>query len=95
MRVFLTLGIGVVLVSAVRASRQAVIPLWSDHLMRAPSMASLIYGLAGGIDMLVFAATGLIAFAAALTESLTDHLNPAFEITGCGSIPCRKHGNIL
>jgi MFS family permease len=59
-RVFLTLGIGVVLVSAVRASRQAVIPLWADHLMLAPSVASLIYGLAGGIDMLVFYPAGKV-----------------------------------
>ena len=59
-RVFLTLGVGVVLVSAVRASRQAVIPLWADHLMLAPSVASLIYGLAGGIDMLVFYPAGKV-----------------------------------
>ncbi|SCX59579.1 MFS transporter [Variovorax sp. EL159] len=59
-RVFLTLGIGVVLVSAVRASRQAVIPLWADHLALAPSVASLIYGMAGGIDMLVFYPAGKV-----------------------------------
>jgi MFS family permease len=59
-RVFLTLGLGVMLVSAVRASRQAVIPLWADHLMLAPSVASLIYGLAGGIDMLVFYPAGKV-----------------------------------
>jgi MFS family permease len=58
--VFLTLGLGVVLVSAVRASRQAVIPLWADHLLLAPSVASLIYGLAGGIDMLVFYPAGKV-----------------------------------
>ncbi|HBN8559216.1 MFS transporter [Pseudomonas aeruginosa] len=58
--VFLTLGIGVVLVSAVRASRQVVIPLWADHLMLAPALASLVYGLAGGIDMLVFYPAGKV-----------------------------------
>ena len=56
--VFLTLGIGVMLVSAVRASRQAIIPLWADHLLLAPSVASLIDGLAAGIDMLVFYPAG-------------------------------------
>jgi MFS family permease len=56
--VFVTLGVGVMLVSAVRATRQAVIPLWADHLALAPSVASLIYGLAGGIDMLVFYPAG-------------------------------------
>ena len=59
-RVFATLGIGVMLVSAVRASRQAIIPLWADHLLLAPSVASLIYGLAGGIDMLVFYPAGQV-----------------------------------
>jgi MFS family permease len=58
--VFLTLGIGVVLVSAVRASRQVVIPLWADHLALAPAVASLVYGLAGGIDMLVFYPAGKV-----------------------------------
>ena len=59
-RIFLTLGIGVMLVSAVRASRQAVIPLWAEHLGLAPAAASLIYGLAGGIDMLVFYPAGQV-----------------------------------
>jgi MFS family permease len=48
------------LVSAVRATRQALIPLWADHLGLAPSVASLIYGLAGGIDMLVFYPAGKV-----------------------------------
>lgn len=57
-RVFATLGIAVVLVSAVRASRQAIIPLWADQLALAPSVASLIYGLSGGVDMLLFYPAG-------------------------------------
>jgi len=59
-RIFLTVGIGVVLVSAVRASRQAVIPLWADHIGLEASVASLIYGVAGGIDMLVFYPAGKV-----------------------------------
>jgi MFS family permease len=58
--VFVTLGIGVMLVAAVRASRQAVIPLWADHVGLGPSVASLIYGLAAGIDMLVFYPAGKV-----------------------------------
>lgn len=60
LRVFLTIGWGVLLVSAVRASRQAVIPLWADHLALAPATASLIFGLSSGIDMLVFYPAGKI-----------------------------------
>ena len=59
-RLFLTLGFGVLAISAVRATRQAVIPLWADHLGLAPSTASLIYGLSGGIDMLVFYPAGKV-----------------------------------
>ena len=59
-RVLATLGLGVLLVSAVRAARQAVIPLWADHLGLAPSVASLIYGLAGGVEMLVFYPAGKV-----------------------------------
>ncbi len=58
--VFLTLGFGVLLVSAVRASRQVVIPLWADHIALAPAVASMVYGLAGGIDMLVFYPAGKV-----------------------------------
>ena len=58
--VFVTLGIGVTLVAAVRATRQAVIPLWADRLALEPSVAALIYGLAGGVDMLVFYPAGKV-----------------------------------
>jgi MFS family permease len=57
-RVFVALGVGVLLVSAVRASRQAVIPLWADHLALQASVTSLIYGLAAGLEMLVFYPAG-------------------------------------
>jgi MFS family permease len=56
--VFLTLGVGILLLSALRASRQVVIPLWADHLGMDATQASLIYGLSGGIDMLVFYPAG-------------------------------------
>ena len=59
-RIFLTVGIGALLVSAVRASRQAVMPLWADHLGLDAATTSLIYGLAGGIDMLVFYPAGKV-----------------------------------
>ena len=59
-RLFMTVGVGVLLVSAVRASRQVIIPLWADHIGLAASTASIIYGLAGGIDMLVFYPAGKV-----------------------------------
>ncbi|MBG0738092.1 MFS transporter [Paeniglutamicibacter antarcticus] len=59
-RIFLTVGLGVLLVSAVRASRQAVIPLWSENLGLDAATTSLIYGLSGAIDMLVFYPAGKV-----------------------------------
>src|SRR6478609_9932331 len=56
--IFLTAGIGILLLSALRASRQVVIPLWADHLGLDPTQASLIYGISGAIDMLVFYPAG-------------------------------------
>ncbi len=59
-RIFFTVGIGVLLVSAVRASRQAVVPLWAEQIGLDAATTSLIYGLAGGIDMLVFYPAGKV-----------------------------------
>lgn len=56
--VFLSVGFGILLLSALRASRQVVIPLWVDHLGMDATQASLIYGLSGGVDMLVFYPAG-------------------------------------
>ena len=56
--VFLSLGLGILLLSALRSSRQVVIPLWADHLGMDATSASLIYGLSGAIDMLVFYPAG-------------------------------------
>ncbi|MBO9356507.1 MFS transporter [Bordetella petrii] len=59
-RVFLTLGLGILLVSAVRSSRQVVIPLWADHLGINPTTTSIIYGLVAAIDMSVFYPAGTL-----------------------------------
>ncbi|MCQ6271198.1 MFS transporter [Pseudarthrobacter sp. R1] len=56
--VFLSVGAGILLLSALRSSRQVVIPLWADHLGMDATSASLIYGLSGAIDMLVFYPAG-------------------------------------
>ena len=59
-RVFRTVGIGVLLIAAVRATRQAVIPLWAQHLGIDPTQTAIIYGISAGIDMLVFYPAGRI-----------------------------------
>lgn len=59
-RTFATIGIGVVLISATRASRQTVIPLWAESIGLSPQASSIVYGIAGGIDMLVFYPAGKV-----------------------------------
>ncbi|WP_461169405.1 MFS transporter [Arthrobacter sp. Z1-15] len=59
-RVFRTLGLGILLIAAVRASRQAVIPLWAQHIGLDPTQTALIYGVSGAIDMLIFYPAGKV-----------------------------------
>jgi MFS family permease len=59
-RTFLTLGSGVLLLSAIRQTRQSVIPLWATHIGLSPTTSSLIYGIAGAIDVMTFYPSGKI-----------------------------------
>jgi MFS family permease len=59
-RVYLTVGFAILLIGAVRASRQIVLPLWAESLGLEASTASIIYGLAGAVDMLIFYPAGKI-----------------------------------
>jgi MFS family permease len=54
-----TLGVGAMMISAVRGSRQVIIPLWAEHLHLAPTTASVIFGLAGAVDVALFYPSGL------------------------------------
>jgi MFS family permease len=54
-----TLGTGVLLLSAIRQTRQVVVPLWSQHIHLAPTTASLLFGLSGAVETLVFYPAGL------------------------------------
>lgn len=55
---FATLGVGVLLVSAVRATRQVVIPLWGQFLGLSPGTIAVVFGVSGGVDMLLFYPAG-------------------------------------
>jgi MFS family permease len=59
-RTFLTLGLGVVLLSAIRQTRQVVIPLWAAHIGLSPTANSLIYGTAGLVDVSTFYPAGKV-----------------------------------
>jgi MFS family permease len=57
-RTFVTLGMGVVLLQAIRQTRQVVIPLWAAHIGLSPSANSIIYGIAGLVDVATFYPAG-------------------------------------
>ena len=59
-RIFGTLGLSVVLLSAIRQTRQVVIPLWAAHLGLSPTANSVIYGIAGLIDVATFYPAGKV-----------------------------------
>jgi MFS family permease len=56
--VFFTVGVGVLLVAAVRAARQVVLPLWAEELQISPEHVSLIFAAAGAVEILVFYPAG-------------------------------------
>src|SRR5579863_2373597 len=59
-RTFATLGIGVVLLQAIRQTRQVVIPLWASHIGLSPTANSVIYGIAAFIDVITFYPAGKV-----------------------------------
>ncbi|GIF52492.1 putative MFS family arabinose efflux permease [Asanoa ferruginea] len=59
-RVVATLGWGIFFMTAVRASRQIVLPLWANHLGLNAAQTSLIFGIASAVDMSLFYPAGKI-----------------------------------
>ncbi|WP_418276468.1 MFS transporter [Isoptericola jiangsuensis] len=57
---FATLGVAILLVSAVRGARQTVLPLWGEHLGLEAEVTSLLFGLSGALDMLLFYPAGKV-----------------------------------
>lgn len=58
--VLLRLGSGAALVSALRASRQVILPLWAVSIGVSDANTALIIGIAGGLDFALFYTTGQI-----------------------------------
>jgi MFS family permease len=59
-RVLLTLGLGVVVISAARATRQSIVPLWAESQGIDAATTSIIFGVSAGVDMLLFYPGGMI-----------------------------------
>jgi MFS family permease len=49
-----------VAIQVLRTSRQAILPLWGDHLGLGASQISLIFGLSSGIEMAIFYPIGML-----------------------------------
>lgn len=58
-RLFATIGVGTLMISAVRSARQVLVPLWADHIGLSPAATSLLYGLTGVVEMVMFYPGGL------------------------------------
>lgn len=56
--VLATLGTSVALAGVLRGAKRGVIPLWGEYLGLEPATIALIYGLANGVDMLLFYPAG-------------------------------------
>ncbi|WP_280465213.1 MFS transporter [Nocardia brasiliensis] len=54
-----TLGSAALLMGAVRAARVAVLPLWAAHIGLSASATSVVFGLAGAVDVLMSYPAGI------------------------------------
>src|SRR5699024_7491714 len=59
-RVLLSSGLGGLCLTALRASPTAGIPLWAEHIGLSPAQASLIYGVAGAVELIMFYPSGVL-----------------------------------
>jgi MFS family permease len=59
-RVLRTLGVSGLLIGAVRASRQVVVPLWAQRIGLDPATTAVVYGISGVIDALLFYPSGRV-----------------------------------
>ena len=59
-RVFATAGLATVAIQIVRASKDAMIPLWGNHIGLTASQIALIFGLAYAADMIMFYPVGVV-----------------------------------
>ena len=59
-RVLMTLGLGILIISAARATRQSIVPLWAQSIGLSAATTSVIFGISAGVDMLLFYPGGAI-----------------------------------
>jgi MFS family permease len=57
-RILMTLGVGVLFIASARACRIALIPLFAEAIGLSAAQTSLVVGIAGAVDMLLFYPAG-------------------------------------
>jgi MFS family permease len=58
--ILLTLGLGILIISAARATRQSIVPLWAESIGVNAATTSVIFGISAAVDMLLFYPGGAI-----------------------------------
>ena len=58
--ILLTLGVGVLVISAARATRQSIVPLWAESIGVDAATTAVIFGISAGVDILLFYPGGAI-----------------------------------
>lgn len=53
-RVLMTIGVGVLLIGAARQGRFVIVPLWAESVGITDTQTALIFGIAGGAEVLLF-----------------------------------------
>jgi MFS family permease len=59
-QILVTLGVGVLLIAAARACRLALVPLFAESIGLDAATTSLVVGIAGAVDMLLFYPAGQV-----------------------------------
>lgn len=59
--VFLTAGVAALCIGVLRATRQAILPLWADRVGLDAAQVALIFGIAAGMDMTLFYPAGSLS----------------------------------
>ena len=59
-RTYATLGLGILVIGAARSARVVLVPLWAAHVGLSASATAVIFGVTGGIEMLLFYPAGSV-----------------------------------
>jgi MFS family permease len=59
-RVYLTIGLGIMVIGATRSARVVLVPLWAAHVGLSASTTAVIFGIVAGVEMLLFYPAGSV-----------------------------------